>query len=385
MTCQKNDNLLSEITEIIFNEGTDGLNKAAALLINEAMRIDRSRHLHVEPYERSQERQDYANGFKNKTLKTRIGELDLRVPQVRTCDFYPTFLEKGLRSERALTTAIAEMYISGVSTRKVQNIIEQMCGFGVTSSDVSRASKLLDEELDKWRKRSLGCYKYLFLDACYEKVRCDNSVRDCAVLIAIGVNEQGKREILGVSVKLSEQEVHWREFLQSLQARGLHGVELITSDAHSGLKAAKQAVFPSVGWQRCHFHLQQNAQSYVPKKSLKSEVAFDIRAIFNAPSQTEAERLLKITAQKYEKEAAKLSSWMLDNLPEGFTFFNFPTGHWMRIRTSNVLERLNKEVKRRTRVVGIFPNVAACERLISAALLEKSDEWQLGDVYLNMS
>jgi len=156
MTCQKNDNLLSEITEIIFNEGTDGLNKAAALLINEAMRIDRSRHLHVEPYERSQERQDYANGFKNKTLKTRIGELDLRVPQVRTCDFYPTFLEKGLRSERALTTAIAEMYISGVSTRKVQNIIEQMCGFGVTSSDVSRASKLLDEELDKWRKRSLG-------------------------------------------------------------------------------------------------------------------------------------------------------------------------------------------------------------------------------------
>ena len=385
MTYQKNNNALSEITEVIFKDGMNGLDKAIAILVNETMQIERSRHLHAEPYERSQERQDYANGFKNKTFKTRIGELDLKIPQVRSCGFYPSFLEKGLRSERALTTAIAEMYVNGVSTRKVQNIIEQMCGFDVTSSDVSRASKLLDEELDKWRRRPLGCYKYLFLDARYEKIRYDNSVVDCAVLIAVGVNEHGKREILGVSVKLSEQEPHWRDFMQSLQARGLHGVELITSDAHAGLKAAKKAVFPSVKWQRCQFHLQQNAQSYVPKKALKEEVAFDIRSIFNAPSQTEAERLLKLTAQKYEKEAPKLANWMLDNLTEGFTFFNSPTGHWIKIRTSNVLERLNKEVKRRTRVVSIFPNVASCERLVSAILLEKSEEWQASDVYLNFS
>jgi transposase-like protein len=385
MTCPENNSVLSEITEVIFKDGMNGLDKAISIVVNEAMRVDRNRHLNVDPYERSEKRQDYANGFKDKKLKTRIGELDLKVPQVRACDFYPSFLEKGLRSERALTSAIAEMYVNGVSTRKVQNIIEQMCGFDVTSSDVSRASKSLDEELEKWRNRPLGLYKYLFLDARYEKIRYENSVIDCAVLVALGVDGNGKRDILGVSIKLSEQEAHWRDFMQSLQARGLHGVELIISDAHTGLKAAKKAVFPSVKWQRCHFHLQQNAQSHIPKKALKEQVAFDIRSIFNAPSQPEAERLLKLTSQKYEKDAPDLSKWMLENIPEGFTFFNFPTSHWIKIRTSNVLERLNKEIKRRTRVAGIFPNVASCERLVSSVLLEVSEEWQMGGVYLNIS
>ena len=385
MTCHENNSVLSEITEIIFKDGMNGVDKAVSIIINEAMRVDRNRHLNVEPYERSEKRQDYANGFKDKTLKTRIGEIDLKIPQVRNCDFYPSFLEKGLRSERALTTAIAEMYVNGVSTRKVQNIIEQMCGFDVTSSDVSRASKSLDEELEKWRNRPLGLYKYLFLDARYEKIRYESSVIDCAVLVALGVDENGKRDVLGVSIKLSEQEAHWRDFLQSLQARGLHGIELIISDAHAGLKAAKKAVFPSVKWQRCHFHLQQNAQSYVPKKALKEQVAFDIRSIFNAPSQPEAERLLKLTSQKYEKDAPALSKWMLDNLPEGFTFFNFQTSHWIIIRTRKLLERLNEEIKRRTRVAGIFPNVASCERLVSAILLEVSEEWQIGGIYLNIS
>jgi transposase-like protein len=203
MTYQNNNNVLSGIIEVLLKNGLGGLDKVVANFINEAMVVDRNKHLKLEPYERSQERQDYANGFKNKLLKTRVGELSLKIPQVRSCDFYPTFLEKGLRSERALTTAIAEMYVNGVSTRKVQNIIEQMCGFDVTSSDVSRVSKLLDEDLIKWRERPLGLYKYLFLDARYEKVRYENSVRDCAVLIAIGVNKEGKREILGTSVKLS--------------------------------------------------------------------------------------------------------------------------------------------------------------------------------------
>lgn len=385
MTCPENNSVLSEITEVIFKDGMNGLDKAISIVINEAMRIDRSRHLNVGPYERNEKRQDYANGFKDKTLKTRIGELDLKIPQVRACNFYPSFLEKGLRSERALTSAIAEMYVTGVSTRKVQNIIEQMCGFDVSSSDVSRASKSLDEELEKWRNRPLGFYKYLFLDARYEKIRYDGSVIDCAVLVALGVDKSGKRDVLGVSIKLSEQEAHWRDFLQSLQARGLHGIELIISDAHAGLRAAKKAIFPSIKWQRCHFHLQQNAQSYIPKKALKEEVAFDIRSIFNAPSQTEAERLLKLISQKYEKEAPNLSKWMLDNLPEGFTFFTFPSNHWIKIRTSNVLERLNREIKRRTSVAGIFPNAASCERLVSAVLLEISEEWQTGDTYMNIS
>ena len=385
MTCRENNSALSEITEIIFNEGMSGLDTAISILINEAMQIDRSKHLKAGPYERSAERQGYANGFKNKKFKTRVGALDLKIPQVRNCDFYPSFLEKGLRSERSLNLSIAEMYVNGVSTRKVQNIIEQLCGFDISSSEVSRAAKLLDEELEKWRTRPLGFYKYLFLDARYEKIRYEGRVIDCAILVAIGVGEDGKRDILGMSAKLSEQEVHWRSFLQDLQTRGLHGLELITSDAHSGLKAAKRAIFPSVPWQRCQFHLQQNAQSYVPKKSLKEEVAFDIRSIFNAPSQVEAERFLKLTATKYEKEAPGLAKWMLDNLPEGFTVFTFPADHWRRLRTSNVAERLNREIKRRTKVVGIFPNVASCERLISAVLLETCEEWQTGDMYLNVS
>lgn len=385
MTCQENNNTLSEITEILFNEGMSGLNTAISILVNEAMQIERNRHLKAEPYERNHERQGYANGFKDKKLKTRVGSLDLKIPQVREGNFYPSFLVKGLRSERALTLSMAEMYVNGVSTRKVQNIMEQMCGFNVSSSEVSRASKLLDEELENWRKRPLGVYKYLFLDARYEKIRYEGRVIDCAILVAIGIGENGKKDILSISAKLSEQEVHWRDFLQDLQARGLHGVELIISDAHSGLKAAKKAVFPSIPWQRCQFHLQQNAQSYIPKKSLKEQVAFDIRSIFNAPNQTEADRLLKLISQKYEKEAPDLSKWMLDNLPEGFTVFTFPLSHWRRLRTSNISERLNREIKRRTRIVGVFPNVASCERLISAVLFEICEEWQTSDVYLNCS
>lgn len=376
MTHQENNKALSEITEILFNEGMEGLNRAVSILINEAMQIERSKHLRAEPYERSRDRQGHANGFKDKKLKTRIGEMDLKVPQVRNSSFYPSFLEKGLRSERALMLSMAEMYVNGVSTRKVQNIMEELCGFNISSTEVSRASKLLDEELDNWRKRPLGICRYLFLDARYEKIRHEGRVIDCAILIATGVGEDGKRDILGISAKLSEQEVHWRDFLNDLQARGLHGIELIISDAHSGLKAAKKAVFPSVPWQRCQFHLQQNAQSYVPKKSLKKQVAFDIKSIFNAPSIDEAERMLKLISEKYKKEASKLSEWMIDSLPEGFTVFTFPTNHWRRLRTSNIAERLNREIKRRTRIVGVFPNVESCERLISAILLEKSEDWQ---------
>ena len=199
----------------------NGLDTAISILINEAMQIERNKYLKAERYERNNERQGYANGFKDKKLKTRVGALNLKIPQVRDGDFYPSFLEKGLRSERALMLSMAEMYVNGVSTRKVQNIMEQLCGFNVSSSEVSRASKLLDEELGKWRKRSLGLYKYLFLDARYEKIRYEGRVIDCAILVAIGIGENGKREIIGISAKLSEQEVHWRDFLQDLQSRGL--------------------------------------------------------------------------------------------------------------------------------------------------------------------
>jgi transposase-like protein len=348
------------------------------------MRLERQSHLGVGPYERSEDRQGYANGYKPKTVKTRVGELTFAVPQVRDGGFYPSSLEKGLRSERALKLALAEMYVQGVSTRRVAKITEQLCGFEVSSSQVSRAAKELDAVLEQWRNRPLGAYPYVYLDARYEKVRNNGAVVSSAVLVAIGVSETGTRQILGTSVAISEQEVHWRDFLKQLQARGLHGVKLFISDAHEGLKAARITVFPSVPWQRCQFHLQQNAQSYVPKLELKKKVAADIRSIFTAPSEDEAKRLLSQLLKNYEKLAPRLVAWAEENIPEGFTVFQFPAEHWRRIRTSNVLERINKEIRQRTRVASIFPNDASCLRLVSAVLMEISEDWETGRAYLTM-
>jgi transposase-like protein len=379
------DNNVSHLAQIISEQGMDGLGSAIQILINQAMLIERNRHLNAAPYERNDSRTGYANGFKAKSLKTRIGTLELLVPQVRDSDFYPSFLERGIRSERALKLSLAEMYIQGVSTRKVSAILEELCGLQVNSTDVSRAAKLLDEEFVKWRTRPLGRYIYLILDARYEKVRQDGCVVDSAVLVAYGVDEKGFRHVLGVSVALSESEIHWRTFLDSLVSRGLHGLLCITSDAHSGLKAALKAVFPSVPWQRCQFHLQQNAQAYVPKQSMKEEVAEDIRSIFNSANREEADRLLKLAIAKYAKTASQLSAWMEANIPEGLNVFNFKRSHQLYLRTSNLAERVNREIKRRTKVAGIFPSAASCERLITGVLIEISEGWETGNPYLSMT
>ncbi len=243
---------------------------------------------------------------------------------------------------------------------------------------------MLDEEFDKWRNRALGEIRHLVLDARYEKVREGKVVIDKALFTAIGVTATGHRIILGVSVGSSEAEVHWRGFLESLQSRGMHGLESVTSDAHSGLKAALQQVLPSVPWQRCQFHLQQNAQSYVPKKSMKSEVAADIRTVFNAPDICEANRYLKNIVEKYAKSAPKLSEWMELNVPEGLTVFSLPKERQRKLRTSNSIERLNREIKRRTQVVSIFPNESSLERLATGLLIEISEEWESGRRYMKM-
>jgi putative transposase len=222
----------------------------------------------------------------------------------------------------------------------------------------------------------------MYLDARYEKVRQDGQVRDAAVLVASGVDDAGKRAILGVSVALSEQEVHWRSFLQSLVKRGLRGVELIISDAHAGLQAARKAVFGGVPWQRCQFHLQQNAQAYVPRQELKQEVAAAIRAIFNAGSLSEAKRLLAETVERYRGVAPRLARWMEENLGEGLMVFAFPASHRRLLRTTNGLERVNQEIRRRTRVARLFPNEASCLRLITAVVMEISEEWETGKAYL---
>lgn len=384
MAMRVNDTKLSDLAEIISENGMDGIGSAIQLLINQAMIIERDRHLHAQAYERTDSRTGYANGFKPKTLKTRLGALNLSVPQVRDGDFYPSFLERGIRSERALKLSLAEMYVQGVSTRKVSAILEEMCGLEVSSSEVSRASKLLDDEFSIWRSRPLSRYIYLILDARYEKVRQGGCVVDSAVLIAYGVDAQGLRQVLGVSISLSEAEVHWRTFLESLVARGLYGLTCITSDAHAGLKAAIRAVFPSVPWQRCQFHLQQNAQAYVPKQSMKKDVAEDIRNIFNACNRVEADRLLQLTITKYEKSAPRLSEWMETNISEGLSVFHFKSTHRRRLRTSNLAERVNREIKRRTKIACIFPNVESCQRLVTAILIEISEEWETGKKYLPM-
>lgn len=384
MTYQDNCTLPIELLEQIAEQGLDIIPDLIRTLINSAMQVERQEHLRAAPYERTMERRDYANGFKPKTVATRMGQITFDVPQVRHSSFYPQSLEKGLRSERALKLALAEMYIQGVSTRKVAAITEKLCGLEVSSTQVSQATALLDEQLHAWRERRLGRYKYLYLDARYEKVRQGGQVRDAAVLIAVGVNLAGKREVLGVSVALSEQEIHWRTFLESLVARGFGGVELIVSDAHAGLQQARKAVFGGVPWQRCQFHLQQNAQAYVPRNNLKRQVAADIRAIFNAANLHEAEALLAKTVQKYAHSASRLASWMEDNIPEGLTVFAFPEVHHRRLRTTNGLERLNREIRRRSRIAAIFPNEASCLRLVTALVMETSDEWVTGRTYIRL-
>lgn len=371
--------LLKEITE----QGIDFIPELIRLLVNAAMKAERQNYLRAEPYQHSPERQGHANGYKSKTLTTRLGEITFDIPQVREGGFYPQALEKGLRSERALHLALAEMYVQGVSTRKVAAIVEQLCGASVSSTLVSQAAAKLDEGLEAWRNRPLGEIVYLFLDARYEKVRQDGQIRDAAVLIAVGVDPQGCRRILGVSISLSEAEIHWRTFLQSLVSRGLSGVRLVVSDDHAGLKAARLAVFGGVPWQRCQFHLQQNAGAYIPRQSMKAEVAADIRKIFNAPDRTTAESYLAQTVQKYAKTASKLAGWLEKNISEGLTVFAFPVAHQRKLRTTNMVERLNREIHRRTSVASIFPSEKSCLRLISALLIERDEQWQVfGRVYL---
>ena len=367
--------------EDIAEKGLEVIPELMRVLINNAMQVERSKYLQAEQYERTEDRKGHANGFKPKTVKTRMGEITFAVPQVREGGFYPSALEKGLRSERALTITLAEMYVQGVSTRKVKAITERLCGFEISSEQVSRATAQLDEILQEWRERPLGEISYLYVDARYEKVREAGQVRDAAVLVASGITPEGERQILGVSVSLSEHEAHWRDFLKSLKDRGLNGVKLVISDDHEGLGAARRAVFGSVPWQRCQFHLQQNAGAYLPKQSMRLEVAADIRSMFNAPDRKTAEELLQAAIQKYAVSAPRLSVWLEDNLAEGFSVFAFPLEHRRVIRTTNSLERINKEIRRRTRVVGVFPNEASCLRLISALLMEISEEWQIGKHY----
>jgi transposase-like protein len=377
------------LINLLFDGGLqNALPKIAEILMNAAMLLEREKHIGAAPHQRGVERNGYSNGFKPRTFQTGIGALELAVPQVRESDtpFRTSLLEKGSRSDRALKSAIATMYVEGVSTRRVTKIMEQMCGFSVSSGQVSNLNKQLDDEFEKWRTRPLPEIAHLIIDATYYKVRIDGIVRDCATLIAHGIRRSdGKRMILGVSCALSEAEVHWREFLTSLKERGIGIPDLVTSDAHSGLKAALKASFNATPWQRCQFHLQQNAQDYVTKQHLKSKVASDIRVIFNAGDRAHAEEGLKDFVKTYSESQPKLAAWAEENLPEGFTVFALPEAHRKRLRTSNACENVNAQIKKRTRVVGLFPSEESLLRLVTGVLIEISETWETGKVYLTLN
>ncbi len=382
---ESKNTLLDNILQLLSQEGSGAFAKILQTLLNQAMLQERSSVLAANPYERSVHRKGYANGFKPKTLLTPLGSLRLDIPQVRgDIEFYPSALERYSRTDKALLLAMAEMYIQGVSTRNVEEVLFQLCGLHVSSSQVSRAVAELDPLFDSWRNRPLGAHPYLILDARFEKVRIDGSLRDCAVLVAIGISEDGHRSVLGTSCALSEAEVHWRAFLESLQQRGLHGVRFIASDNHQGLREAIKARFGSVSHQRCQFHLIQNAMDHVPKVALRPLVLEQLRSIFNAPDKASALLLLNRMVASFSKSAPDLAAWLEINVPEGLSVFDLPKPHWIKMRTTNMVERINQELKRRTRTIRIFPNVQSLLRLITARLCEISDSWETGKIYLNM-
>jgi putative transposase len=386
---QNQPNLQDSFLNLLLDDGLQSaLPRIAELLINAAMLLERETHIGAAPYQRGVERNGYANGFKSRSFQTAIGPLKLSVPQVRESSsvFSSSLLERGSRSDRALKSAIATMYVEGVSTRRVTKIMEELCGFEVSSGQVSKLNKQLDFEFQKWRSRALPPIEYMSLDATYHKVRIDGIVRDCATLTAYGIRcDDGKRIILGVSCALSEAEVHWREFLNQLKQRGIGIPRLVTSDAHLGLKAALKAALNATPWQRCQFHLQQNAQEYVTKQHLKPKVAEDIRFIFNADNCAHAEERLKAFVKTYSETQPRLAAWAEENLPDGFTVFALPEPHRKRLRTSNACENVNRQVKMRTRVVGLFPSEESLLRLVTGVLIEISDAWETGKTYLPLN
>jgi len=385
MTLKLDNTSTEKVMEALEQHGIEGISNIFATLLNETMKAERSLALGAKPYERSAGRKGYANGFKPKTILTRCGKLELQVPQARGMYFYPRSLTKGCRSELALKVAIAEMYVNGVSTRRVAAITEELCGHKISSSQVSKISKILDKEVQAFKNRRLGYIPYVYLDARYERVREGGTTRDCAVLIAIGINEDGNREVLGFSVSLSEAQPHWTEFLQSLVDRGLYGVEYIVSDDHKGLRNAMLEVFSHARWQRCQFHYAQNAQHYANSKAARPEIAQAIRDIFNCGNIDDARRKAKEVIEKHQDSNPAFAFWLDETIEETLSVYALPHKYRVKLRTVNPLENLNREIKRRTRLVSVFPNTLAAQRLIGAILMEVHDDWlAAANCYINM-
>jgi putative transposase len=385
---RKQDSAKARITaedlKQMLSEDGDLLKTIIEQTVQQVLEAEMEEALQAGKGERSEQRLGYRSGYYNRTLVTRVGKIELRVPQDRQGRFRTEVFERYQRSEKALVAAMLEMYVQGVSTRKVKSITEELCGHEFSSSSVSRIVKTLDEELEKFAQRRLEePYPYLILDARYEKVREEGTVRSQAVLVAIGINWEGRRNVLAVELAHRESTSSWRELLVSMRQRSLQGVEFVVSDDHAGLRRAIQEVLPEAVWQRCYVHFLRNALDYLPRKA-DDDCLQELRWIYDRRDAQEARQDLAAWLLKWGRRYAKLCAWVEENIEETFSFYRLPRQHHKNLKSTNMLERLMEELKRRTLVVRIFPNAAACLRLVRALAVEIHENWIEAMQYLNM-
>ena len=385
---RKQNNRKSKITaeelRKMLAEDRDLLKVIVEETVQQVLEAEMDEALQAGKSERTASRLGYRAGYYNRMLVTRVGHIELRVPQDRQGRFRTEVFERYQRSEKALVAAMLEMYVQGVSTRKVKTITEELCGHEFSSATISRIVQKLDEELERFAKRKLEePYPYLILDARYEKVREDGAIRSQAVLVAIGINWEGRRSILAVELASRESLSSWKELLASLRQRSLHGVEFVVSDDHAGLRRAIQESLPEAVWQRCYVHFLRNALDYLPRKA-DDDCLQELRWIYDRRDAQEARRDLAAWLLKWGNRYAKLCAWVEDNIEETLSFYRLPRQHHKNLKSTNMLERLMEEIKRRTLVVRIFPNAAACVRLVRALAAEIHESWIEAMQYLNM-
>lgn len=373
------------LVQAVLTDDPDFLRQLTETVIQQILETEMTEFVGAEPYERSKNRKGRRNGYKPRMLRTRVGTLNLLVPQDREGNFSTSLFARYQRSEKALLLSLMEMYLKGVSTRKVTKVTETLCGTSFSKSQVSALSSRLDSELAAWRNRPLTHeYPYVIVDARYEDVRIGGSIVSQGVLIVKGVRKSdGKREILAVAVADTESEATWQEVFASLKARGLAGVRLVTSDHHAGIIKAVKKHFQGASWQRCQVHFSRNACGLVPRVARK-ELAADLREVFTAPDRESAMRIAETAAERWQPKYPRAAALIEDHIEQCLAVLAFPSSHRQRLRTTNGLERLNEEIKRRTRVIRIFPNRESCLRLVTALAAEQSDEWISGKRYLNM-
>ncbi|HVN77169.1 MAG TPA: IS256 family transposase [Thermoanaerobaculaceae bacterium] len=364
--------------------GDDVFRELLRVTVQEVLEAEMEEAVGAGKWERTEDRLGYRSGYRGRTLVTRVGKLELRVPQDRAGRFSTELFERYQRSEKAFVSALAEMYIQGVSTRKVKAITEELCGHTVSASTVSAINAKLDEDLERFARRGLEePYPYLVLDARYEKIRDEGVIRSRAVLVAIGVNWDGRRCVLGVELANRESASSWKDFLLSLKERGLDGVEVVVSDDHPGLRRATTEVIPEAAWQRCYVHFLRNALDYLPRRG-DDDCLKELRWIYDRRNLEEARRDLAAWLGKWQTRYPKLCDWVESNIEETLTFYRLPLSHHKHMKSTNMLERQNEEIKRRTRVVRIFPNAESCLRLIRALAIEMHENWIEAIRYLNM-